>query len=196
MSATGLIGQRDHAFIGGTVKTAVTDEVKDVPRAAAHRALQVAPRLPLQPFQIDQTLLLQIAERHLYALLLARHVQRRQITRADDHPQNAQWRLHEQWLHRLRQFQITHYWRVTRQADILGFTRIVQKLPRQFGEFRRQNAQFQAQALALLACRANAHVVAAARFAGYQRVEQLAAKILHRMFFRREHLPSRTARSQ
>ena len=73
MGAAVLIGQRDHALIGVAVKSAVTDEVKDVPRTAAHRSLQVAPRLPLQPLQIDQALFLQIAQRCFHALLLARH---------------------------------------------------------------------------------------------------------------------------
>ena len=65
MSTAVFIGQRDHAFIGRAVKATVADEVKDVPWAAAHGALQIAPRLALQPFQINQALLDSTGIRHV-----------------------------------------------------------------------------------------------------------------------------------
>ena len=56
-----IVGQHNKAFIPLLVKATMTNKVKDVPRclASAHDPLEIAPGLPFQPSQLDQTTLLQ-----------------------------------------------------------------------------------------------------------------------------------------
>ena len=50
-----VVREGDGALLGGRVEATVTDEVEDVPGAAPHGPLQVAPGLPLEPRKLQRT---------------------------------------------------------------------------------------------------------------------------------------------
>lgn len=54
MFVTFLAHQGDESLVCLKVKPTVTNEMKDVPGALPHHALQITPRLPLKPNQIQQ----------------------------------------------------------------------------------------------------------------------------------------------
>ena len=47
-------GERDDALLAVLVEAAVADEVEDVPGALLQRLLEVLPRLPGEPRELDQ----------------------------------------------------------------------------------------------------------------------------------------------
>src|SRR5262249_30836769 len=70
------------------------------------------------------------------------------------------------------------------------------ELPGERGQFRRLDAQFEPQPFTLLCRLMVTHIVAAAHLAREKRTEQLPAKILYSLLFRRQHLAASPAGAQ
>ena len=166
------------------VKVAVAHEMKDVVRAPAEGALQDPPGGRRQVIHLHPSLAGQRSQRRFDPPALPFGIQGHRVAGIGDQDQHPQWRRHGQRPGGAGQFQVTDDRRVMREDEVSVGAPVVEILPGQSSQFRRSDAQPEAQALVLSLCFAQAHVEARANLAADQGLEKCAAKVLHRSLLR------------
>ena len=106
-----IISQHNKAFIALLIKTAMANEMEDVPGhlTHAHNTLKITPSLAFQPGKLNQAMLFQGANGVRDTPLLLLNVEAGiHVDRVSNHAQNLQRRRNSQWRWGLRHFRIAH----------------------------------------------------------------------------------------
>ncbi len=127
-------------------------------------------------------------------MLLALHVQPSQSCGAGHQAEDAQWRVHLQWLRSIGSIHVAD--QRFGQAQISPSLLVVHGLPRQRRQFRRRQVQCDPQPLSCPLDRAQARPVSIVDGTGEYRLEKLLAHLLQRLFGGLHQTPPLYGRSQ